>query len=360
MAYIYNSNGQILAATNDTVTSGQLNFYDVNATPGLLPVTLGFERIAPSQLVFNICPRVAYLLRVALPPTVPVNSTGVTAGTVDFRSVTAVRTASIGNGARLANRAVSFKLPSTISNSGITLPGTLPGFAPPGTLPGTLPGFAPPGTLPGTLPGFAPPTTLPVIPNPGYYYLGANLTLTVDRILAVPFNVTATLAGRIVFDSPFRGTLAGQQGIFTLEQDLTNYAAVGYTAPLPLSLSSCQSCGCPPQFDCTSSGACVYNPNVCNGICNGRCYGLCPRGSFCNLASNGLYSCISDVGNSWFWFWLFFLIFLVLLIIVIAIIAASTSKKPMTATAAAAAAAGQCGCVPATSAYKLSESLEVT
>lgn len=161
-------------------------------------------------------------------------------------------------------------------------------------------------------------------------YLGNNFTVVSDRRLASPFTILITLSGRVVFDSPFRGSLSGQVDNYTLERDLNNYTTVGYISPLPTSLSSCQTCGCPSGFKCGTDGSCYYNPNRCNGLCRGNCYGLCPSGSFCNQASNGLYFCVSDIGNSWFWFWLFFLIFIVLLITIIMVISAASSKNMKT------------------------------
>jgi hypothetical protein len=161
-------------------------------------------------------------------------------------------------------------------------------------------------------------------------YLGNNFTVVTDRRLASPFTILTTLNGRVVFDSPFRASLSGQIGNYTLERDLNNYATVGYSGPLPTSLSSCLTCGCPSGFACGTDGSCYYSPNPCNGICRGNCYGICPSGSFCNQASNGLYGCVSDIGNSWFWFWLFFLIFIVLLITIIMVISAASSKNAKT------------------------------
>lgn len=384
MAYIYNSDGQILATTAATIllptvgVAEQLGFYDINTTDGLLPVTIGFERLAPAQLVSNICPRTVYLLRVAFPANtaaivtaafeaanaVSAANTAVTAANAAVTAantpisnlvcrtstgiVTAVTTAGAERLAAVSKR-VNFSLPingvgnniNNVNNSGFVT-NINNGFV------GSTGGSAGDSTAGNDANAAAAVAASIAALTQGYYYLGSGLTLTTNRQLASPFTVTVTLAGRIVFDSPFRGKLAGQAGIFTLQQDATNYASVGYTTPLPLTLSSCQSCGCPPQFDCSASGACVYNPNRCNGVCNGRCYGRCPKGSFCNLASNGLYSCVSDIGNSWFWLWLFFLIFLIILIIVLAIIGTSISRKGKAVAAAKASALtniDNCGCI---------------
>jgi len=231
MAYIYNDSGLVLGTIND-VNSIQLAFYPTTTTD-LIPVTLGFEKVSPPQLVTTICPRTTYVLR----------------------------------------------LSASSTNS---------------------------------------------------LYLGNNFNIVTDRRLASPFTILTTINGRVVTGSPFRARLSGQLGIYTLIADTINYTCVGYTSPLSSGLSSCQSCGCPPDFTCGTDGACYYNPNPCNGLCRGTCYGLCPSGSFCNRASNGLYGCISDVGNSWFWFWLLFLLFIVFLIVIIMVISAASSKNKKT------------------------------
>jgi len=145
-------------------------------------------------------------------------------------------------------------------------------------------------------------------------YLSPNLTpINIPR-LAGRFRISQTLSGQVLFDSPMYASFNNLSAIYSMSAS-KNYQSVGYNQALPIVLSTCQLCGCPPGMTCSNtSGACIPSrPCQTNGFCVGKCFGRCPSGSQCVASSSG-YSCIAQ-DQPWFWGWLvMFLLFMFLLI----------------------------------------------
>lgn len=108
------------------------------------------------------------------------------------------------------------------------------------------------------------------------------------------------------------------------------YSLVGYTAQLPLFMSSCRACGCASGKRCTEYGVCISNQarqkcpsgSLC-GQFNGRCSGFCADGYSCQQI-NGKYQCYPEGGvmNPWWLAWTIVLaiilaVFLVMLVVVL-------------------------------------------